>query len=129
MKNKLKLFMVSIFFISFMSCSNNDETLESSNSNLKIDLVKKKDALQNFKKALVLMANTRHETVVKKSIDKFVMEGENQDIVYNSAKELLLSNGMNEQEIVAKTGNNTKAIIGMAYIILAENNSFNLTKE
>ena len=120
MKNIIKVFLTSFFIASLISCSNNEESTVVNKS--KVDLAKKNVAIQNFRKALIKMSDNRNVLISKTGFDNPVMEKESQDIIYLSAKELLLANGMNENEIFTKCNNNPKAVIGLAYTILAQNN-------
>lgn len=120
MKNIIKVFLTSFFIASLISCSNNEESTVVNKS--KVDLSKKNVAIQNFRKALIKMSDNRNVLISKTGFDNPVMEKESQDIIYLSAKELLLANGMNENEIFTKCNNNPKAVIGLAYTILAQNN-------
>jgi ssDNA-binding Zn-finger/Zn-ribbon topoisomerase 1 len=120
MKNTIKVFLASFFIASFISCSENEESSNANKS--KVDLAKKNVAIQNFRKALIKMADNRKDLVSKTGFDNTIIESESQDIIYLSAKELLLANGMDENQIAAKCNNNPKAVIGLAYTILAENN-------
>ena len=120
MKNIIKVFLTSFFIARLISCSNNEESTVVNKS--KVDLAKKNVAIQNFRKALIKMSDNRNVLISKTGFDNPVMEKESQDIIYLSAKELLLANGMNENEIFTKCNNNPKAVIGLAYTILAQNN-------
>ena len=120
MKNIIKVFLTSFFIASLISCSNNEESTVVNKS--KVYLAKKNVAIQNFRKALIKMSDNRNVLISKTGFDNPVMEKESQDIIYLSAKELLLANGMNENEIFTKCNNNPKAVIGLAYTILAQNN-------
>jgi len=120
MKNIIKVFLTSFFIASLISCSNNEESTVVNKS--KVDLAKKNVAIQNFRKALIKMSDNRNVLISNTGFDNPVMEKESQDIIYLSAKELLLANGMNENEIFTKCNNNPKAVIGLAYTILAQNN-------
>ncbi len=120
MKNTIKFFLVSFLIASFISCSENEDSAIANKS--KIDLARKNIAIQNFRKALIKMADNRKELFSKTGLDNPKIENESQDIIYLSAKELLLASGMDENQIATKCNNNPKAVIGLAYTILAENN-------
>ena len=112
--------MIAILGLS--SCSKEDENL--STTELKTSSVKVvgKVEMQNFKFALIEMANLRNNKTDLKA-DNYLLTEEKQDVVYEAAKSLLLSTGLTETDFSNKVGLGKTAVIGMAMNIYAENNS------
>lgn len=120
-----KLFIASSLMIAILglsSCSKEDENL--STTELKTSSVKVvgKVEMQNFKFALIEMANLRNNKTDLKA-DNYLLTEEKQDVVYEAAKSLLLSTGLTETDFSNKVGLGKTAVIGMAMNIYAENNS------